>query len=78
MEYIIERTINEVQPEPEAKDYFTIKYLKEAVNVDGVKVEVIDDQRTDQITVAQLEAQKVSLQNQITEIDVKLGIIGKL
>lgn len=57
---------------------YEVQYFKTATDVEGKEVEVVDDQRIQRITVSQLEAQKVSLQNQIKEIDTKLLEIAKL
>jgi len=39
---------------------------------------VVDENRRERLTIAQLEAQKASLQAQIKEIDAKLTEIAKL
>lgn len=75
-EFFIEKNTN--QPMPEQPAYYTIKHIKEVETVDGKKVTVIDEQRTEQVTVEQLENQKKSYQNAITEIDRKLAEIAKL
>lgn len=73
---VIEPQMMEMQPVE--RKVFTIKYFKTAIDVDGNEVQVVDDYRTEQVTVEQLESQKISLQNAIKEIDAKLAEISKL
>ena len=70
MNYIIEKTTPQLEPMRTAEvDTYLIKYTKVAKEVDGKEVTVIDENRTEQVTVAQLESQKVSYQNAIKIID---------
>lgn len=81
MTYVIEKNGLQpefVQPAQEQVQVFTVKYFKTAVDVEGNKVEVVDDNRIENVTIKQLEAQKVSYQNMIKEIDNKLLEITKL
>ena len=64
--------------QPKETETFLIKYTKTAKEVDGKEVIVIDEDRTEQTTVAQLEAQKLSYQNAISDINTKLAEIAKL
>lgn len=76
MDYIIEATqeaVEQVQPA-----VFQIKYTKEVETVDGEKVVIVDENRTERVTVEQLQAQKTSYLNAIKEIDAKLAGIVKL
>ena len=65
----------EVMPQPEMEQVYTIKYTKVVKDLEGNDVTVIDDQRTEQVTVSQLESQKLSYQNAIKAIDEKLAKI---
>lgn len=79
MTYVIEK--NGVQPEyvqPEQEQVYVVKYFKTAIDAEGNEVEVVDENRVERVTLKQLEAQKVSYQNQIKEIDVKIAEIAKL
>jgi hypothetical protein len=51
---------------------------REATTVDGKKVQVIDENRTEEVTVAQLEAQILAYENAIVELRAKLAEIAKL
>lgn len=62
----------------EPEQVYEVQYFKKAIDKEGVEVEVVDDQRREHLTATQLEAQKVSLQAQIKEIDSKLAEIAKL
>lgn len=64
--------------QPEQEQVYEIQYFKTAKDVDGNEVEVVDENRRERATVAQLEAQKTTLQAQIKEIDAKLAEIAKL
>lgn len=77
--YVIEK--NGLQPEysqPVQEQVYVIKHFKTAKDVEGADVEVVDENRIERVTVKQLEAQKVSYQNMIKEIDNKLLEITKL
>lgn len=79
MTYIIEK--NGLQPEyaqPVQEQVYVIKHFKTAIDVEGNEVEVVDENRLERVTVAQLEAQKASYQKMIDEIDAKLAQIAKL
>lgn len=76
MNFIIEKAQEPTQPIE--TDMYVVKYTKVAKTEDGTEVEVIDENRIEQVTVAQLEEQKKSYQNAIIEIDEKLKIIGEL
>lgn len=77
MDYIIEKSGIEPQyVEAQPEQVFQIKYVKTALDVEGNEVEVIDENRVERVTVAQLESQKASLQAQIKEIDSKLAQIS--
>lgn len=75
---IIEKAEDQYPLPEKQPTVYNIKYTKEVTTLEGKKVEVIDDQRTEQVTVAQLEAQKVNYQNAIKTIDEKLDTISKL
>jgi len=77
-DYIIKQSTNQPVPMPEQPIYYTIKYTKEVETVDGAKVTVVDESRTEQVTIVDLENQKSSYLNAIKEIDAKLAEIGKL
>lgn len=62
----------------EQEQVFEIQYFKTAIDAEGNEVEVVDEFRRERLTVAQLEAQKLSYQNQIKEIEAKLAEIAKL
>lgn len=68
----------EVMPEPQQEQVYTIKYTKVVKDLEGNDVTVIDDQRTERVTVAQLESQKLSYQNAIKAVEAKLEAIAKL
>jgi len=76
-DYMIEQVSQEFA-QPVEPAIYLIKYTKEVETVDGQKVVVVDENRTEQITIDQLEAQKASLQTQIKAIDLKLAEIAKL
>ena len=79
MNYIIEKTTPQLEPMRTAEvDTYLIKYTKTAIQEDGKEVTVIDENRTEQVTVEQLEAQKLSYQNAIKQIDEKLSTRSKL
>jgi len=77
-DYIIKQSTNQPVPMPEQPIYYTIKYTKEVETLDGKKVVVVDEQRTETVTKEGLESQKVGYQKMITEIDAKLAEIAKL
>lgn len=64
--------------QPEQEQVYEIQYFKTATDVEGNEVEVVDENRREHLTVKQLESQKLSYQNQIKEIDLKLSEIAKL
>jgi hypothetical protein len=77
MTMIIEKA-QEAVPQMTEPAVYTIKYTKEVETVDGEKAIVIDENRIERVTKEQLEAQKVSLQAAIKDIDAKLLEISKL
>lgn len=78
MQDIIIEKIETVQPVMNTQEAYLIKHTKEVETVSGEKATIVDENRTEQVTVEGLEAQKASLQAQIKEIDVKLAEISKL
>ena len=79
MNYIVEKTTSQLEAmKPAEVDTYLIKYTKVAKEVDGTEVTVIDEERTEQVTVEQLESQKVSHQEAIKQIEEKLSIIKAL
>lgn len=68
----------EVMPEPQQEQVYTIKYTKVVKDLEGNDVTVIDDQRTEQITITQIKSQIASYQNAIKVCEGKLEAIAKL
>ena len=79
MGFIIEENTQqaEVEAQPVQKTY-TIKYTKEVEDVEGNKVTIIDEARTETVTKEGLLAQKAQYEKLIKEIDQKLAKIGEL
>ena len=78
-DYIVEAVQPvEVMPEPQQEQVYTIKYTKVVKDLEGNDVTVIDDQRTEQITITQIKSQIASYQNAIKECEAKLEAIAKL
>jgi hypothetical protein len=77
-DFIIEKGQSIPEPMPEQQQVYTIKYTKVVKDLEGNDVTVIDDQRTETVTKAGLEAQKAQYQKMISEIDEKLAKIEEL
>ncbi len=68
----------EVMPQPQQEQVYTIKYTKVVKDLEGNDVEIIDDQRTERVTISQLESQKQGYQNAIKQVDEKLAKIKEM
>ena len=77
MGFIIEENTNQPAETQPVKTY-TIKYTKEVEDVEGNKVTIIDEARTETVTKEGLLAQKAQYEKLIEEIDEKLAKIGEL
>lgn len=79
MDYTIEKVaLPQLNMPIEQPEVFEIKRVKTVVDVNGNEVEVFDDANTEKLTLAQLQAKKVRLQDEIKEIDAMLVEISKL
>jgi bacterioferritin (cytochrome b1) len=77
-DFIIEKTEQvEVEAQPVQKTY-CIQYLKEVEDVKGNKVTIIDEGRTEIVTMEILEAQKARHEEFIKELDQKLAKIKEI
>lgn len=63
---------------PQQEQVYTIKYTKVVKDLEGNDVTVIDDQRTERVTVDQIKSQIASYQNAIKVCEGKLEAIAKL
>ena len=77
MDFIIEENTNQPEEVQPVKTY-TIKYTKEVEDINGNKVTVVDEVRTETVTKEGLLAQKAQYEKLIKEIDEKLAKIGEL
>jgi len=57
---------------------FKVQYTKVVRDIKGNDVVVIDEENTEQVTIEQLQAQKLNLQESIKRIDAKIEAITKL
>lgn len=69
-DFIIEKIVSEQEVVSNPTRY-QVKYIRELEKVDGTKVVVVDEDRTQQVTVEQLDEQIASYQAQIDELSAK-------